>query len=346
MKGYDVVVFPREGEPTLIVPRAVSRRRRRARPGRATCASSQATTATTRGRRPRARSSSPSRSAARDLRPHRPRALARHAGGRPHGRRADDLHRRPGSTPSRAPTTRRRCSPRRARSRPSRRSSGCGSRTSSRPSAMEHVTERLRPGMARGEAARSGRATSTATGTGYAGKVELALGFSLVWSGPGIRTFTATGYGPVQENEPTLFEIWVCADGYWCDHTKNVCPGEPRPALRRAARDRCSASTTPRVASLPPGAEPRRARPADPRRHRRGRLSRPALPPGLPRRRRPCARAAVRAPGRGGHDRGGHGARDRAGDLLARRRRPATRGQLPGHPRTAREALPLPGRLP
>jgi Xaa-Pro aminopeptidase len=32
----------------------------------------------------------------------------------------------------------------------------------------------------------------------------------------------------VQEDEPTLFEIWVCADGYWCDHTKNLCPGELR----------------------------------------------------------------------------------------------------------------------
>src|SRR5205807_10175524 len=63
-------------------------------------------------------------------------------------------------------------------------------------------------------------------GTGWEGKVDLALGYSLVWSGPGIRTFTATGDGPVQEHEPTLFEIWVCADGYWCDHTKNVCPGE------------------------------------------------------------------------------------------------------------------------
>ncbi len=59
--------------------------------------------------------------------------------------------------------------------------------------------------------------------------VELALGFALVWSGPGIRTFTATGDRPVQEHEPTLFEIWVCADGYWCDHTKNVCPGELSP---------------------------------------------------------------------------------------------------------------------
>ena len=67
-------------------------------------------------------------------------------------------------------------------------------------------------------------------GTGWKGQVELALGFSLVWSGPGIRTFTATGHRPVLEPEPTLFEIWVCADGYWCDHTKNVCPGtlEPR----------------------------------------------------------------------------------------------------------------------
>jgi Xaa-Pro dipeptidase len=33
----------------------------------------------------------------------------------------------------------------------------------------------------------------------------------------------------VQEHEPTLFEIWVCADGYWCDHTKNLCPGELDP---------------------------------------------------------------------------------------------------------------------
>ena len=69
-------------------------------------------------------------------------------------------------------------------------------------------------------------------GTGWEGKVELALGFSLVWSGPGIRTFTATTYRPVVEGEPTLFEIWVCADGYWCDHTKNLVVGELTPAYR------------------------------------------------------------------------------------------------------------------
>ena len=60
-----------------------------------------------------------------------------------------------------------------------------------------------------------------------------ARGYSLVWSGPGIRTFTATGDRPVQEHEPTLLEIWVCVDGYWCDHTKNVCPGDLTPKYDR-----------------------------------------------------------------------------------------------------------------
>jgi Xaa-Pro aminopeptidase len=92
--------------------------------------------------------------------------------------------------------------------------------------AMEHVAEELRPGMKESEAAALWQGFVHGAGTGWKDKVELALGYSLVWSGPGIRTFTATGHRPVQEHEPTLFEIWVCADGYWCDHTKNVCPGE------------------------------------------------------------------------------------------------------------------------
>ncbi|HXV32563.1 MAG TPA: Xaa-Pro peptidase family protein [Gaiellaceae bacterium] len=95
--------------------------------------------------------------------------------------------------------------------------------------AMEHVRDRLRPGMKESEAAAVWEGFVHAEGTGYKGEVELARGFALVWSGPGIRTFTATGDRPVQEREPTLFEIWVCADGYWCDHTKNVCPGELDP---------------------------------------------------------------------------------------------------------------------
>jgi Xaa-Pro aminopeptidase len=95
--------------------------------------------------------------------------------------------------------------------------------------AMEHVAGELRPGMKESEAAALWAGFVHGAGTGWKGKVELALGYSLVWSGRGIRTFTATADRPVQEHEPTLFEIWVCADGYWADHTKNLCPGEPSP---------------------------------------------------------------------------------------------------------------------
>jgi len=94
--------------------------------------------------------------------------------------------------------------------------------------AMEHARGQLRPGMKESEAGALWNGFVHGEGTGWKGRVELALGFSLVWSGPGIKTFTATGNLPVQEDEPTLFEIWVCADGYWCDHTKNLCPGELR----------------------------------------------------------------------------------------------------------------------
>jgi Xaa-Pro aminopeptidase len=98
--------------------------------------------------------------------------------------------------------------------------------------AMEHVRRELRPGMKESEAAALWLGYVHGEGTGWQGKVDLALGFSLVWSGEGIRTFTATGDRPVQADQPTLFEIWVCADGYWCDHTKLVCPGELRADYR------------------------------------------------------------------------------------------------------------------
>jgi Xaa-Pro aminopeptidase len=98
--------------------------------------------------------------------------------------------------------------------------------------AMEHVRGELRPGMKESEAAAIWLGYVHGAGTGWEGRVDLALGFSLVWSGPGIRTFTATGDRPVQADEPTLFEIWVCADGYWCDHTKLLCPGELKQEYR------------------------------------------------------------------------------------------------------------------
>ena len=92
--------------------------------------------------------------------------------------------------------------------------------------AMEHCRLVIDAGMTEAQIAAKWEGFVHGEGTGWEGKVDLALGFSLVWSGPGIKTFTATTSRPVVEGEPTLFEIWVCADGYWCDHTKNLVVGE------------------------------------------------------------------------------------------------------------------------
>ena len=98
--------------------------------------------------------------------------------------------------------------------------------------AMDHAREHLRPFMKESEAAALWQGYVHGAGTGWHGKVDLALPFSLVWSGPGIKTFTATGDLPVREGEPVLYEIWVCADGYWADHTKNLVIGELRDDYR------------------------------------------------------------------------------------------------------------------
>jgi Xaa-Pro aminopeptidase len=91
--------------------------------------------------------------------------------------------------------------------------------------AMEHVRGELRAGMRECEAAASWQGAVHAQGTAR-DDVQLALPFSLVWAGKGIRTFTATADLPVVPGEPVLFEIWVCADGYWADHTKNLVLGD------------------------------------------------------------------------------------------------------------------------
>jgi Xaa-Pro aminopeptidase len=94
--------------------------------------------------------------------------------------------------------------------------------------AMHHVRRRLEPGMKECEAAAVWQGFVHGQGTAR-DDVELALPFSLVWAGKGIKTFTATGDLPVVEGEPVLFEIWVCADGYWADHTKNLVVGDLKP---------------------------------------------------------------------------------------------------------------------
>jgi len=95
---------------------------------------------------------------------------------------------------------------------------------------LEHISTRIRPGMRESEVGAMFEGFVHETGIGYQGRIEMARAFTLVWSGPGIKTFTATGHRPVVEHQPTLLEIWVCADGYWTDLTKNFCPGtlEPR----------------------------------------------------------------------------------------------------------------------
>src|SRR6202162_4370794 len=90
----------------------------------------------------------------------------------------------------------------------------------------------MRPGMKESEVGGMYESFVDVHGVEYKG-IEMSRAFTLVWSGKGIATFTATGDRPIQKNEPTLFEIWVCADGYWTDLTKNACPGELTPEYHK-----------------------------------------------------------------------------------------------------------------
>jgi Xaa-Pro aminopeptidase len=99
--------------------------------------------------------------------------------------------------------------------------------------AMDYTREHMRTGMKESEVGGMYESFVHGVGVGYKGKVEMARAFTLVWSGKGIATFTATGDRPIQKNEPTLLEIWVCVDGYWTDLTKNVCPGDLTPEYHK-----------------------------------------------------------------------------------------------------------------
>jgi Xaa-Pro aminopeptidase len=99
--------------------------------------------------------------------------------------------------------------------------------------AMDYTREHMKPGMKESEVGGMYEGFVHGLGVGYKGRVEMARAFTLVWSGKGIATFTATGDRPIQKNEPTLFEIWVCVDGYWTDLTKNACPGDLTPEYHK-----------------------------------------------------------------------------------------------------------------
>ncbi len=99
--------------------------------------------------------------------------------------------------------------------------------------AMAEVRRRAEPGMRESEIGAIFEGFAHVTGTGFRGEVDLARAFTLVWTGPGIRTFTPTADRPLRSDEPTLLEIWVCADGYWTDLTKNLCFGGLTPEYDR-----------------------------------------------------------------------------------------------------------------
>ena len=256
MKGYDACVFPREGEPVLICLEA-SPRTPRARPGRRTCATCAATTRTTRGRRRRARSTLALEAARPYGRVGIELSLGTQASDRMVGEPTTFTSGWFDAWPGAADATPLLAAARAIKTPQEIERMRLANEICA--AAMEHVRGELRPGMKESEAAAIWQGFVHGEGTGWQGQVELALGFSLVWSGAGIKTFTATGDRPVSADEPTLFEIWVCADGYWCDHTKLLCPGELRADYREleaalldvygarsttAARARASPSST------------------------------------------------------------------------------------------------------
>ena len=263
MKGWDAVVFPREGEPTLFCVEA--------------SADDAARTAWTSDVRivdglPRRRSAAAGRADARArrrargrARDGRARALAGHAGA-PTGWSASRRRtRRPGSTPSPARSTRRRCSPRRARSRPTQEVERMRLANEIAAAAMDHVARRDPARDDRGADRRrvARLRPRRGNGLGREGRARARL-LARLGRAAGSRPSPRRRNLPVVEGEPTLFEIWVCADGYWADHTKNLVVGELTDRYREL-EDGLREVYDDAVAFCTPGREPRRARPSDPR---------------------------------------------------------------------------------
>ena len=201
----------------------------------------------------------------------------------------------------------------------------------------------LRPGMKESEAAAIWQGFVHGEGTGWQrpGRARASASRS---SGPGAgsRRSPRPATCRSSEGEPTLFEIWVCADGYWADHTKNLCLGELRADYARArggadGRLRAARSTTAGPARAWPSStgssatgSPSSAIRAS-RRTRSATASAPA----------PTSRRTPHQAG-GGEIEEGMVLAIEPGVLLAGRRRPARRGQLPDHRDGAEKLSPFP----
>ena len=195
MKGYDACVFPREGEPVLVCLEASEEDAARTAWTERRAGSSAATTRATRGRRPRA-SSRLARAAAAEygavgLELSLGTQAADRMVGEPttftrewfdaFGAGAQD------ATPLLAEARALKTEQEVERMRLANDIAAA---------AMEHCKLILEPGMSEAQIAAEWEGFVHGEGTGWEGKVELALGFSLVWSGPGIKTFTATTSRP------------------------------------------------------------------------------------------------------------------------------------------------------
>ena len=347
MKGYDVVVFRRDGHLALT----------RSRP-QADDAARTAWTDDVRlfagyhpdDPRPPARARARGRAGGRPAsaaRADRARALARHAGVRPHGRRADDLHERlvprlPGTQVDDA-------TPLLAEARAIKTDAGDrahADRERARGAAMEHVRERLRPGMKESEAAALWEGYVHGAGTGYDGRVELARGVRARLVRPRASAPSrppATARCRRTSRRSSRSGSASTATGATTRRTSCPAAHAEYDELLELLLDVYDA----RRRALPPGREPGRARPPGPRAARGGRLPGPAVAPDRARRRRPRARAAVRAPGRRRRAARGHGPGDRArrctGPAAAAS---ASRTTILITADGAEKTLPLPGRLP
>ena len=129
--------------------------------------------------------------------------------------------------------------------------------------AMEHVQGVLRPGMTCAQAAAEWQGFVHGEGTGWKGQVELALPFSLVWSGPSIKHVHRHHRRPDRRGRTdALRDLGLRGRLLGRPHQEPLPRGAHR-ALRGPAR-RARAGLRRRHRVLPAGREPRRARPPGP----------------------------------------------------------------------------------
>ena len=197
--------------------------------------------------------------------------------------------------------------------------------------AMHHVRRRARAGD---EGVRGGRALAGLRArAGHGARRRRARAARSRSSGParGSRRSRRPADLPVVEGEPVLFEIWVCADGYWADHTKNLVRRRAQARVRRARGAAAGGVRRgARARAHPAGRWPswtESVREGSPSIGYPGQPSHPICHGvGARAHEPPYPHQAARR-----HVRGEHGARGRARRVLGGRRRPAGRGQLPRH---------------